>query len=123
MATSLALLVPQWLLSLLAPPFVRSLPWLHQTGWGVAFLLSLAAPLWLALLSALQLAEVEVPRKLAGAAIAGIAAVCLVIPTDAFRVAANQAPVLALQILLSIIVVFTWAYSAPKDWPGQARLR
>jgi hypothetical protein len=110
----LVLLLPQWMASLLAPPFVRSLPWLHETRWGVAFLLSLAAPLWLSLLSALQLVSVEVPRKVAGAAIAGIAAVCLVIPTEAYGLAANQTPVLALQILLSILVVFTWAYAAPR---------
>jgi hypothetical protein len=110
----LVLLLPQWLASLLAPPFIRPLPWLHETGWGVAFLLRLAAPLWLALLAALQLVSVEVPRAVVGAAIAGIAAVCLVIPTDAYSLAANQAPVLVLQVLLSIFVVFTWAYAAPR---------
>lgn len=110
----LVLLLPQWLMSLLGAPVIRQVPWLHETRWGVAFLVSLAAPLWLALLSALQLVSVEVPRAVVGSAIAGIAAVCLIIPTDAYSLAANQAPVLVLQCLLSILVVFTWAYSAPR---------
>jgi len=110
----LVLLLPQWLASPLAAPAIRSFPWLHETRWGVAFLLSLAAPLWLALLSALQLVSVEVPRAVVGAAIAGIAAVCLVIPADAYAIAANQTPVLVLQLLLNILVVFTWTYAAPR---------
>jgi len=110
----LVLLLPQWLASPLAAPSIRSFPWLHQTSWGVAFLLSLAAPLWLAMLSALQLVSVEVPRAVVGAAIAGIAAVCLVIPTAAYAIAPNQAPVLVLQFLLSVLIVFSWTYAAPR---------
>ena len=110
----LALLLPQWFALLLTPPYVRSIPWLHETRWGVVFLLTLAAPLWLGLLAALGWVKTEVPRAVAGAAIAGIGAVYLVIPVDASRVAPNQVPVLALQLLLSIAVVASWAYATPR---------
>lgn len=112
--TLLVLLIPQWLALLLTPPYVRSIPWLHETRWGVAFLLTLGAPLWLALLAALEWVRVEVPRAVAGAAIVGIGAVFLVIPVDATWVAPNQALVLALQLLLNIAIVFSWAYAAPR---------
>lgn len=110
----LVLLFPQWLASPLTAPAIRSFPWLHETGWGVAFLLTLAAPLWLALLSALQVVSVQVPRAVVGATIAGIAAVCLVVPTEAYAVAPKQMPVLVLQLVLTILTVFTWTYAAPR---------
>jgi hypothetical protein len=110
----LVLLLPQWLALLLTAPTIRSFPWLHETGWGVAFLLSLAAPLWLALLSALQVISVQVPRAVVGATLAGIAAVCLVIPIDVYAIAPNQIPALMLQLLLNILIVFTWTYAAPR---------
>jgi hypothetical protein len=110
----LVLLLPQWLALPLTAPYIRSIAWLHETRWGVAFLLSLAAPLWLALLSALQIVSVEVPRVVVAASIAGIGAACLVIPIDAYSVSPNEAPVLLLELSLSILVVFTWAYAAPR---------
>lgn len=108
------LLVPQWLMLPLTAPYVRSIPWLHETSWAVSFLLSLAAPLWLALLSAMDVVPVEVPRAVAGAAIAGIGAVYLVVPVNAYNLAADQTPVLVLELLLNIVVVFSWAYAAPR---------
>jgi hypothetical protein len=110
----LVLLLPQWLGSVLAAPAIRSSPWLHQTPWGVAFLLALAAPLWLALLSALQLVSVPVPRAVVGAIIASIAAIGLVIPTEAYAIAPNRTPVLVLQLLLNILTVFTWVVARPR---------
>jgi hypothetical protein len=110
----LVLLMPQWLAALLTAPIVRSFPWLHETRWGLAFLLTLAAPLSLALLSALQIVSVQVPRAVVGATIAGIAAVCLVIPTDAYAIDPKQTPALVLQLLLNILIVFTWTYAAPR---------
>ena len=110
----LVLLLPQWLSSPLSAPAIRSFPWLHETGWGVAFLVALAAPLWLALLSALQLVTAPVPRAVVGATIAGIAAVCLVIPTEAYAIALKQTPVLVFQMLLAILTVFSWAYARPR---------
>lgn len=110
----LMLLLPQLFALPLTAPYIRVFPWLHETGWGVVFLLSLAAPLWLGLLSAMQIVSVEVPRATIAAAIAGMGAVCLVIPTNAFRIALNQVPVLLAQLSLGILVVFTWAYTAPR---------
>jgi hypothetical protein len=110
----LVLLLPQWLGVAMTAPAIRSFAWLHEAPWGVAFLLSLAAPLWLALLSALQIVSVPVPRAVVGATLAGIAAVCLVLPTEAYSLTPKQAPVLLLQLLLNILVVFTWTYAAPR---------
>jgi hypothetical protein len=108
------LLLPQWLTVPLSPPYGRTIPGLHETRWGVALLLNLAAPLWLGLLAALEVIPVEVPRAVIGAGIAGIGAVCLMIPVDAYRVEPNQTPVLTMQLLLNILVVFTWAYARPR---------
>jgi hypothetical protein len=58
--------------------------------------------------------SVEVPRAAIGAAIAGIGAVYLVIPADSYKLAWNQTPVLVIQLLLSIAVVWSWAYAAPR---------
>jgi hypothetical protein len=110
----LVLLLPQWLGSPLTTPAIRSFLWLHETPWGVAFLLALAAPLWLALLSGLQVVSVQVPRAVVGAAIAGIAAICLVIPTEAYVISPKQTTVLVLELLLSMAVVFTWAFARPR---------
>jgi hypothetical protein len=110
----IVLLAPQWLMLPLTAPYVRNIPWLHETRWAVALMLSLAAPLWLALLSAMEVVAVEVPRAVAGAAIAGIAAVYLVVPVNAYGISANQTPVLAGELLLNILIVFSWAYSAPR---------
>jgi hypothetical protein len=110
----LVLLLPQWLGSPLTAPSIRSFPWLHETSWGVAFLLTLAAPLWLALLSALQFVTVQVPRAVVGATIVGIAAVCLVIPSEAYAIAPRQTTVLVLQLLLAVFTVFSWMYARPR---------
>ena len=110
----LALVLPQWIALPLTAPYAHSLSWLPPTPQGVAFLLTLGAPLWLALLAALEWVKVEVPRAVAGAAIAGIGAVYLVIPVDATRVTPQQAPMLVLQLLLNIAVVASWAYAAPR---------
>ncbi len=110
----LALLLPQWLAVPLTAPYVRSIPVLDEVRWGVLLTLALAAPLWLGLLSSMEWTSVEVPRAAIGAAIAGIGAVYLVIPADSYHLAWNQAPVLAIQLLLSIAVVWSWAYAAPR---------
>jgi hypothetical protein len=110
----LALLVPQWLAIPLSAPYVSSIPALHEVRWGVLLTLALAAPLWLGLLSSMEWISVEVPRAAIGAAIAGIGAVYLVIPADSYKLAWNQTPVLAIQLLLSIAVVWSWAYAAPR---------
>lgn len=110
----LVLFVPQWAAGLLSPPAIRASSALHETPWGVAFLVSLAAPLWLGLLSALQWVRDEMPRAVAGASIAGIGAVCLVIPTSAYAIALDQIPVAALHVLLGLLTVFSWSYARPR---------
>jgi drug/metabolite transporter (DMT)-like permease len=108
-----ALFVPQ-LLAGLVNPAVRAVPALHGTPWGVAFFVSLAAPLWLGLLAALQLVPDEMPRAVAGASIAGIGAACLILPGDAYTVGPNQIPVAALYVLLGVLTVFSWSYARPR---------
>jgi hypothetical protein len=114
----LLLLVPLWctvpFTSVTHPP-----SWLHPLGWGTALLLSLAAPLWLALVVALDLVEVQVPRGVVAAAIVGIGGVGLVIPTNAYSIAWNQLPALVLQVLLGIATVVSWAIARPRleGWP------
>ena len=110
----LLLLLPQWLLTILTATYIGHFPWLHATRPGTEFLLSLAAPLWLGLLTALQLVQVEVPRAAIGASIAGIGAACLVIPLDAYGLKPNQIPVLLVQVLLNILAVSTWAHAVPR---------
>jgi drug/metabolite transporter (DMT)-like permease len=109
----LLLLIPQWC-SVALSPLITPLPWLHGIRWGTSLLLSLAAPLWLALLSALEMVRVEVPRSIVAAAIAGIGAVCLVVPVDAYSIAWSQVPMLFLQILLGIAAVASWVFARDR---------
>jgi drug/metabolite transporter (DMT)-like permease len=109
----------EWLVLpvLLVPEFASNVslaPWLHETRWGVMFLIRLAAPLWLALLCAIQVVRAEVPRATVGASIAGIGAVCLITPVDAFGVPANQVPMAAVHLLLGVATVFTWSFAVPR---------
>jgi hypothetical protein len=109
----LTLLAPQWL----SVPFGRNappLPWLHGIGWGTALLLSLAAPLWLGLVSAANVVRVEVPRSVIAAAILAIGAMCLVIPVDAISLTWLQAPVLVIDALLGIAVAISWVVARPR---------
>jgi drug/metabolite transporter (DMT)-like permease len=110
----LALLMPQWLTHALDVSYVGDVRWLHSPPSGYGFLLSIAAPLWLALLSAMQRVQEEVPRAVAGAAIAGIGAVCLVHSTHDYSVEPKQIPVALVQLLLSIATVYAWAYAKPR---------
>jgi hypothetical protein len=109
----LLLLIPQWC-SIALSPLITPLPWLHGMRWGALLLLSLAAPLWLALLSALELIRAEVPRSIVAAAIAGIGAVCLVVPVDAYSVTWDQVPMLMLQSLLGIAAVGSWVFARAR---------
>ena len=107
----LVLLAPRWLAIPLGPASIGPLAWLHETRWGVGFLLYLAAPLWLGLLSALGMVPIEVPRAVVAASIAGLGAVLLVVPTNAYALETNQAPMLLVHLLLAIAVVFSWWYA------------
>jgi hypothetical protein len=102
------LLAPQWC-SVVLGSLAGTVPWLHGIGEGTAFLLNLAAPLWLGLVAASDLIQIEVPVACIVSAIAGMGAVLLVIPANSYRLGWVQAPMLLLQILLGIATVVSWA--------------
>jgi hypothetical protein len=104
-----ALLVPRVLDKMLGAGAFRLR--LHETGWGVALLIAVAAPLWLGLLAALRMIAAEVPHAVIAACIAGVGAVLLVIPTDAYAMAGNQIPMLVLRLLLGMATVFAWWFA------------
>jgi drug/metabolite transporter (DMT)-like permease len=109
----LLLIAPQWCLV----PFSSgpgSLPWLHGIGWGTALLISMAAPLWLALADALNLPRAEVPRSVVAAAILGIGAISLVLPAQALSLSWNQAPALVINVLLGVAIAVSWVLARPR---------
>ena len=108
------LFAPQWTAGLLMTSGIRPLSALHTTPWGVAFLIALAAPLWLSLLSAAQVVREETPRAVAGASIAGIGAVCLATPGGAYTVTLKEVPFAAVEILLGVLAVWSWTYARPR---------
>jgi drug/metabolite transporter (DMT)-like permease len=107
----LLLALPGWLAVPLISPEVHAIPGLQATPWGTAFLLSVSAPLWLALLSTLRLVKVEVPRTVVGAGIAGIGAVCLLLPVDSYVIVPRQVPALLLELALLLLTIYSWAYA------------
>jgi len=106
----LVLALPQWLLLGSAN---ASAPALHL-GWGTQLLLSLAAPLWLGLLSASGAVGIEVPRAVIAAAIVGMGAVCLSLPVDVTAIGWVDASALLLNALLGVAVVASWIYARPR---------
>jgi hypothetical protein len=109
----LVLLLPLWC-SVPIARMAESTPWLRGIGLGALLLLSVAAPLWLGLLAALDVIQQDIPRAAPGAAIAGLFAVCLVAPQESYSVAWNQAGMLLVQALLSIAVVYSWTFAAGR---------
>lgn len=110
----LLLFAPQWIAGLLAAPGIRLPSALHTTPWGVAFLVSLAAPLWLSLLSASQLVHEQAPRAVAGASIVGIGAVCLATPGGAYAVTLKEIPFAVLEMVVGVLAVWSWTYARPR---------
>jgi len=104
----LLLSVPQMAGILLSPQYSH-IRWLSGAGWDTLFLLTLAMPLWLALLAALQIIPVEVPRSIPAAAIAGLSAFFLVVPVTAVRV--EQVPSLIAHLLLLLLTVYSWSFA------------
>lgn len=81
----------------------------YDTPWAVGFLITLAAPLWLGVLSAADAVAAETPRATVAAGIAGVGAALLVIPAGAYTPALTQLPILLLQIAAGVAVVYTWS--------------
>ena len=108
----LVLAVPQWLLVIFGPNSTSFAP-LHL-GWGTALLLSLAAPLWLGLLTAIGLVELGVPRATIATAIVGVGAVFLSLPVDATNVTLRQLPAVLLDCLIGIAIVGSWTFARPR---------
>jgi len=106
----LVLALPQWFL---IGAGNTSVPALHL-GWGTQLLLSLAAPLWLGLLSASGAAGIEVPRAVVAASIVGIGAVCLSLPVDVTAIGWGDVPSLFLNALIGVAVVASWVYARPR---------
>lgn len=113
-AALLLLALPGWLGLPLTSPDIHLPFGLHATPWGTPFLLSISAPLWLALLSALRIVTVEVPRMVVGAGIAGIGAVCLLLPVDSYAVGPNQVPILLIDLALLLLTLYSWAYARER---------
>jgi len=112
-AACVLLLVPQWCLI----PFSSgpgASPWLHPINWGTTLLLSMAAPLWLGLAAALNMPRAEVPRSIIAAAIFGIGAISLVLPTSAVALSWNQLPAFVINILLGIVIAVSWVLARPR---------
>lgn len=107
------LLLPQLLATILRSHLLPFVPQ-HDLPWAAAAALTLAAPLWLAFLASAQLISIEVPRVIAGAAIAAAATVLLTVETSAYTVSPNQIPALFLALALAVLTVYTWAYAAPR---------
>lgn len=114
----LLLLIPQWC-SVPLSSAGHTPSWLHGIEWGAVLLLSLGAPLWLGLVAALDLVEVEVPRTVVAAAILGLGAVGLVLPTNSYSIVWNQALTVALQVLFGLASVISWVIARPRlaGWP------
>ncbi len=110
----LLLASPQLLAILLEAPYTS---WAHPAGWAAIFFLLLAAPLWLALLTALRVLDIEVPRAVSAASIIGIGAVCLVVPTVGYAVMLDTISNLLLHLLLTLLTVYSWAFARTRLAP------
>ncbi len=92
-------------------PYVDDVFHLHYAKSAQQMLLLIAAPLWLALLGALRWVPEATPRRTAGAALAGIAAVTLLLREDDLTLVAASIPVLVLTAIQAIAMVWAWSYA------------
>lgn len=109
----LLLLLPQSGVILLGLEGAQS-TWMHAPGRGAELLVSFAAPLWLGLISALDIVKVEAPRAAVAGAIAGIGAGLLVLPVESYALGWNQALAFMLDCLLGIAMVISWTVARPR---------
>lgn len=118
----IALLLPPFADHLIRSTALSTIPWLQQPTTGDALLLTLAAPLWLGLLAALQIARAEVPRITIVAAIAALGAACLTVPLDAYTVGPNQVVMLIVQLALLVATVWSWSFARDRLNPASFAL-
>ncbi|GAC1423086.1 MAG: hypothetical protein NVSMB62_19310 [Acidobacteriaceae bacterium] len=116
------ILVPQFADHLLHNPALSMISWLRLPPGGDALLLTLAAPLWLGLLAALQATRFQVARRIIAAAIAAIGAACLTLPVDAYTVTANQIVMLIVQLFLLVATVYSWSFARERLNPANYTL-
>jgi hypothetical protein len=95
----------------LSEPLARTLLHLQPIHAAQLFLLQIAGPLWLAALAAAQQISEPVPRRVAGCALAVVAAVCLVEPADQLSVQITLLPALVLAVLFIIALFWSWSHA------------
>lgn len=96
---------------LLWAPYVDRLLGLGSARGAQPMMALLMAPLWLALLGALRLVPEQTPRRTVGAALAGLAGYCLLLPSDQMSVRVAEWPVLLLVLMQAIGLVWTWSFA------------
>jgi hypothetical protein len=109
----LLLIAPQWCwtgLDLLS----GTVPWMHRIGDGAVLLIAVAAPMWLGLWAALDVAEIEVPAACIGTAMAGMFAVLLVVPANSYSLRWVEIPTLAIAIALGIGSALVWSVARQR---------
>jgi hypothetical protein len=106
------LLIPRGLDLLVGVERLR--PWMYETRSGVMLLIAVAAPLWLGLLAAVGAVRMEVPRAAVAAGIAGVGAVLLVMPTDAYAISVDQIAMVVVRLLIGVITVFAWWFARQR---------
>ncbi len=113
MAIVLLVSVPMVTTLLVASSDLQRPAWFAPSPWGLRLLAALAAPLWLALLSALQMSKAVVPRVLSGATIAALAGACLLLPGPSITLrSAREISATVLTVLVAILTVWTWSYAS-----------
>jgi hypothetical protein len=118
----LLLLAPPLLLAIAKSQIFPQLP-RHEPQWADAVALQLGAPLWLALLAALGLTSVEVPRILSGAGIASLAALFYVTPTEQWFLQPDELPMFVFEFGLAILTVYAWTRAQPLLSAGACALQ
>lgn len=117
-----ALLLPQVADHLFRSPLFSTVPWLQLPGTGDALLLTLAAPLWLALLAAVQVVPGEVPRATVGAALAALGAACLTLAADSYTPAPSQWVMGGVQLAVLVATVWSWSFARERLNPASFAL-
>ncbi len=92
-------------------PYVDGLLHVRYVRAGLESMVLMAGPLWLALLGALGLVPETTPRRTVGAALAGLAAYCLLLQADDMTPRLWEWPALLLVWVQAMGLVWTWSYA------------